>query len=180
MPARAGDLLLYTHHVMEDYYLTLVALPETPLGELRTEAVRMVVSLKKIVLGRTAPLKLPEADLTVDGRPSYSLVWRPVSALPNSLFIPLRRALERLAQANACILTHILVESEFVHVVANCPPGRDSTWAAYLFKNGSEQTIQQQYGVAASLWETGFYAIAATDPLKETELHIFLERDKLQ
>ena len=180
LPARAGDLLLYTHHVMEDYFLTLVALPETPLGELRTEAVRMVVSLKKIVLGKTAPLKLPEADMNVDGRTSFGLVWRPVSPLPHSLFIPLRRALERLARANACVLTHILVESDYVHVVVNCPPGRDSTWAAYLFKNGSEQTIQKQYGVAASLWETGFYAIEATDPLSETELRIFLEHDKIQ
>ncbi len=180
LPARAGDFLLYTHHVMEDFYLTLVALPETPLGELRTEAVRMVVSLKKIVLGRTAPLKLPEADLNVDGRTSYGLVWRPVSPLPNSLFIPLRRALERLARANACVLTHIVVEPEYVHVVVNCPPGRDSTWAAYLFKNGSEQTIQKQFGVGASLWEIGFYAIEASDPLSATELHIFLEHDQLQ
>lgn len=180
LPARAGDLLLYTHHVMENFYLTLVALPETPLGELRTEAVRMVVSLKKIVMGRTAPLKLPEANTNVDGRTSYGLVWRPVSALPKSLFIPLRRALERLARANACVLTHILVEPDYVHVVVNCPPGRDSTWAAYLFKNGSEQTIQKQFGVAASLWETGFYAIEASDPLSETELYIFLEHDRVQ
>ena len=179
LPARAGDLLLYTHNILNDYFLTLVAVPETPLGELRTEAGRLVTSLKKVVLGKTAPLTLPETDVTVDGRQSYAIVWRPVSPLPNSLFIPLRRALERLAQANACVLTHTLIQSELVHLVVNCPPGRDSTWAAYLFKNGSEQTIQQQYGVAASLWETGFYANAATDPLSDTELRIFLERDKV-
>lgn len=178
LPARAGDFLLYTHHVLNGYYLTLVAMPETPLGELRIEAGRMIASLKKVVLGKTVPLKLPETTAD-DGRPSFVIVWRPVSPLPNSLFIPLRRALERLAQANACVLTHVRVQAEFVHVVVNCPPGKDSTWAAYLFKNGSEQTIQQQYGVAASLWETGFYANKAVDPLTDTELQIFLEHNKL-
>jgi len=178
LPARAGDLLLYSHHVLDNFFITVVAVPETPLGELRTEAGRLVISLQKLVLGRTAPLKLPETDLTVDGRQSYAIVWRPVSPLPNSLFIPLRRALERLAQANACVLTHTLVQSELVHLVVNCPPGRDSTWAAYLFKNGSEQTIQQQYGVAANLWEKGFYANASADPLSNIELQIFLEHDE--
>ncbi|MCP5098103.1 MAG: hypothetical protein GY943_21355 [Chloroflexi bacterium] len=178
LPARAGDMLLYTHRILNDYYLTLVALPETPLGELRTQASRMVVSLKKVVLGKTAPLKLPKTVPNVDGRSTFAIVWQPVKLLPTSLHIPLRRAIERLAAANACVPTHILVRPEFVHLVVNCPPGRDSTWAAYLFKNGSEQTIQQQYGVAASLWETGFYAAESDDPLSEIELNLFLERNQ--
>jgi ActR/RegA family two-component response regulator len=179
LPARAGDMLLYTHHILEDYYLTLVALPETPLGELRAQASRMVVSLKKVVMGKTAPLTLPEIKTNIDGRSTFAIVWQPVQALPTSLHIPLRRAIERLAVANACVPTHILVRAEFVHLVVNCPPGRDSTWAAYLFKNGSEQTIQQQYGVAASLWETGFYAVASDDPLSDTELNLFLEHNTI-
>ncbi len=174
LPARAGDMLLYSHQVMADFYLTLVALPETPLNELRSRAARMAVSLKKLVLGRTAPLTLPNID--GNGRSSYAIVWRPVKPLPISLHIPLRRAMERLAAANACMLTHIRVQAEMVHLVVNTSQGRDGTWAAFLFKNGSEQTIQQQYGVAASLWETGFYATESADPLSEAELNLFFER----
>jgi len=58
-----------------------------------------------------------------------------------------------------------------------CPPGRDSAWAAYLFKNGSEQVLQQQFGVAATLWDKGFYAVESTDPLATAELNIFLEHN---
>ncbi len=174
LPAKAGDMLLYSHQVMADYYLTLVALPETPLNELRSQAARMVVSLKKVVLGRTAPLSMPKID--ANGRSSYAIVWRPVQPLPTSLHIPLRRAVERLAAANACMLTHIRVQAEMVHLVVNCPLGREGNWAAYLFKNGSEQTIQQQYGVAATLWETGFYATQSADPLSDAELNLFFER----
>jgi REP element-mobilizing transposase RayT len=89
----------------------------------------------------------------------------------------LRRALERLAAANACVLTHTLVRPELVHLVVTCPPGRDSAWAAYLFKNGSEQVIQQQFGVAATLWDKGFYAVESADPLATAELNIFLEHN---
>lgn len=178
LPGRAGDMLLYSHRVLDDDFITLVALPETPIGELRAQAARMAASLKKMLLGKTSPLRpLAEDDGDPDdGRSSYAIVWRPVQPLPSSMVIPLRRALERLATANACVLTHVLVRPELVHVVVTVPPGRDSTWAAYLLKSGSEQTIQQQYGVVAHLWETGFYAAEASDPLTEAELNLFLER----
>lgn len=177
LPARAGDMLLYSHRVLRGYFITLIAVPETPVSELRARGARMVASLKKMLLGMTSPLRpLMESDgAPADGRSSYALVWRPVRPLPETMHIPLRRMLERLAAANACVLTHVLVRPELVHVVVTCPPGRDSAWAAYLFKNGSEQTIQQQYGVSANLWETGFYAVEATDPLPDAELNLFLE-----
>lgn len=179
LPARAGDLLLYTHCIAEDYLLTLVALPETPLSELRGRVDRMLAALIKIIRGRTAPLSLAaqETGPLVSGRTSYALVWRPIRPLPAALLIALRRALERLATANACVLTHVLVRAELVHLVVTCPPGRDSVWAAYLFKNGSEQIIQQQFGVAATLWDKGFYAVESAEPLSTAELNIFLEHD---
>ena len=176
LPARAGDLLLYSCSVAEDYLLTLVALPETPLNELRSRTDKILASLVKIVKGSTDPLP-PLQTGPLNGRTSYAIVWRPVQPLPPFLHIPLRRALERLAAANACVLTHTLVRPELVHLVATCPPGRDSAWAAYLFKNGSEQIIQQQFGAAATLWDKGFYAVESADPLGTAELNIFLEHD---
>lgn len=179
LPARKGDLLLYTHRVLSNYFLTLVAAPETPVGELRSQAAQLVVRLKNIVLGQTTPLSTGQlGGVNIDGRLTYAIVWRPTQPLPASLIIPLRRALERIAWGNACILTHTQVESELVHIVVNCPPGRDSMWATYLLKMGSEKKIQEEFGVMANLWDKGFYAIEGSDPLTEQELNLFLEKEK--
>ncbi|MFQ5433886.1 MAG: hypothetical protein ACE5FD_03335 [Anaerolineae bacterium] len=177
LPARAGDLLLYTRRVNTDYLLTMAAIPETPVGELRAQAEPLVVSLTEALHGRKVfdAAVVNGSENGRDARKPYAIVWRPVRPLPVSLHIPLRRAIERLAVANACVITHINVQSELVHLVVICPPGRDSVWAAYLFKNGSERTIQQEFNVRAELWDTGFYATESTEPLSEAELNIFLE-----
>ena len=159
--------------------LTLVAVPEKPVAELQTQTEPYVVNLPEARHGRKV---FDAATVSVrknghNGRKSYAIVWRPVRPLPVSLHIPQRRAIERLAVANACVITHIAVQSELVHMVVICPTGRDSVWAAYLFKNGSERTIQQEFNVHAELWDTGFYATESTEPLTDAELNIFLEPD---
>lgn len=179
LPARAGDYLLYSQSVSDEgYWLTLVALPETPISELRYQAKRLARKLASVVAGRvpsqTGLLIAPTGGL--DGRrTSYAIVWRASEPLPSYIHIPLRRAIQRLAVANACVITHIRVQADMVHLVVTCPPGRDSAWAAYLFKSGSEQTIQQEYGVLAQLWDTGYYAVESGDPLSAVELNLFLE-----
>jgi hypothetical protein len=176
LPARAGDLLLFTHQVAEDFLVTLVALPEAPVSEVRQQARRMVKKLKAVLEGRI----LAQTGLLGNGfgagkRPSFVMVWRPDGNLPNQLLIPLRRAISRLAVANACVLTHVQVQSTLVQLVVTVPPGRDNSWAAYLFKNGSEQTIRQEFELSGNLWETGFYATESTEPLGEAELRLFLD-----
>ncbi|MEM7330773.1 MAG: transposase [Chloroflexota bacterium] len=177
LPARKGDLLLYSHQVVDHYFLTMVAAPETPIGELRLQASKLVVTLRRIVLGQTATLtgRLVDGE-KVDGRSSYAIVWRPTQTLSSSLIIPLRRALDRIASTNACILTHTQILPDLVHVVVNCPPGRDSAWVSYLLKQGSEKKIQEEFGVVAHLWDKGYHAIESADPLSENELKLFLER----
>ncbi len=177
LPARAGDLLLYTRRVDADYLLTLAAVPETPVGELRAQAEPLAASLMEALHGRTVfdAAMVGGRENGREQRKSYAIVWRPVKPIPAALHIPLRRAIERLAVANACVITHIAVQAELVHLVVICPPGRDSVWAAYLFKNGSERTIQQEFNVRAELWDTGFYATESADPLSDAELNIFLE-----
>ena len=176
LPARAGDLLLFTYQVAEDYLVTLVALPEAPLTEVRQQARRMAKKLTAVIEGRV----LAQTGLLGNGfgqgkRPSYVIVWRPVEPLPSHLRIPLRRAMNRLAVANACVLTHVQVQADLVQLVVTVPPGRDDSWAAYLFKNGSEQTIRQEFDLGDSLWETGFYATESSEPLSEAELNLFLD-----
>ncbi len=179
LAARAGDLLLYSCAVADTFLLTLVALPETPIRELRQLAKAEAAKLKQVLQGKT--LQDTRAE-TVAAAPNgqhnaYAIVWRPIRPIPKSLHIPLRRAIERLATANACTLSFTSVHEKLIHLVVTCPPGRDSTWAAYLFKNGSEDTIQREYGVAASLWNTGFYAVESSTPLSEAELNLFLEQE---
>lgn len=179
LPARSGDLLLYSQRIQGEYLLTLAALPETPVHELRLNAEPLARELLDLVSGRQRRSETGEdaASETAAGRKSFALVWRPAKPLPSSLHIPLRRALQRLALANACVLSHIDVQSELLHLVVACPAGRDSVWAAFLFKNGSEATIQQEFNVDANLWGTGYYAIESAAPLSEAELSIFLDGD---
>jgi hypothetical protein len=178
LPARAGDRLIYSRCVEGSFLLTLVALPETPLTRLRIEADQIADHLSEAMHGRDmfdTPLKAYAHNKQINH--SFAIVWRPLKKLPPALEIPLRRALERLAATNGCGLQQVSVQSELIHLVVTCPPGRDSAWAAYLFKNGSEEIIQQEYSVNASLWETGYYATESEEPLSETELNLFLQRD---
>jgi hypothetical protein len=158
LPARAGDLLLFTHRVSEQFLVTLVALPEAPLTEVRQQTRRMAKKLTAVVEGRV----LAQTGLLGNGfgagqRPSFVIVWRPEALLPSQLHIPLRRAISRLAVANACVLTHVQVQADLVQLVVTVPPGRDASWAAYLFKNGSEQTTE------------------SSEPLTDAELRLFLD-----
>ncbi|WP_420630356.1 response regulator [Candidatus Leptofilum sp.] len=176
LPARAGDLLLFSHQVTDDFLVTIVALPEAPLTEVRQQARRMAKKLTAVVEGRIlAHTGLLGNGLGMGVRPSFVIVWRPLEPLPRQLHIPLRRAMSRLAMANACVLTHVQVQADLIQLVVTVPPGRDAGWAAYLFKNGSEQTIHQEFKAEGSLWETGFYATESAEPLTEAELNLFLD-----
>jgi hypothetical protein len=179
LPPRAGDLLLYTICLNDRYLLTLVALPEMPLTQLRHQAQQLRGYLLEALSGAVtfSPATAVGAEPGAEQN-SYVIVWRSVDPLPPTLHIPLRRALERLALANGCLLHFADVQSDLVHLVVTCPPGRDSDWAAYLFKNGAEEIIQQEYEVNATLWETGYYAAESGEPLTEAELRLFLERNK--
>ena len=178
LAAHAGDLLLYTREVAAGYLLTLVALPETPMHQLRQQSNQLTANLIQALQGKTLLEAGAEtaADQANGNQKSYAIVWRPIRPIPKSLHIPLRRSMERLATANACILSYASVHEKLVHMVVTCPPGRESAWAVYLFKNGSEDSIQREYGIAATLWDTGYYSIESTQPLSEAELNIFLEQ----
>lgn len=178
LPARAGDLLLYTCQTPSHFLLTLVALPETPVGELRRYAASLAVRLADVAGGHTAlpgqTFQFAVREGNVHGRVTYAIVWRPIEPMADALTEPLRQALLRLAGANGCVLNHIAIQPDLVHILVTCPPGRDANWVAALFKSGSEQTIQQEYGVVVSLWEAGFYATEASRPLTQAELDLFL------
>jgi len=178
LPARAGDLLLFTHPLPSHFLLTLVVLPETPIGDLRRKAVELATLITDVVDGRVASagktFGFAAREENLHGRRTFAIVWRPLEPLADALEVPLRQALLRLAGANGCVLSHLTIQPELIHILVTCPPGRDANWIASLFKSGSEQIIQQEYGVVVSLWEAGFYATEADRPLTEHELNLFL------
>jgi len=52
LPPHPGDMLLYTRRVDENFQLTLVAAPETPLTVLRIQSDPLMHGLQEVVAGR--------------------------------------------------------------------------------------------------------------------------------
>ncbi|MDX1687858.1 MAG: hypothetical protein R3248_07730 [Candidatus Promineifilaceae bacterium] len=184
LPSRTSDLLLYTRPVGEQILLTLAARPNTLVGKLRRQADAIAARLGPLVngglaggSGRSANVASGRRSQAAAEQTSYAIVWRPREPLSEMLHIPLRRALERIAETNACVLTHLDVDEDLVHVVVACPPGRTSAWAAHLFKQGAEAEIQKHFGMEAPLWEKGYHATESAEPLEQKELNLFLKRE---
>ncbi|HSM58802.1 MAG TPA: transposase [Candidatus Sulfomarinibacteraceae bacterium] len=181
LASRSGDLLLFTRPLRGDYLLTVAALPDHPVGQLRRQTDEPVRQLSALVHGELRASSQASVVATTralgsdsgDGA-SYALVWRPRQPMPGMLQIALRRALERIAQANDCRLQHLIVDAELVHVVVRCPEEMTAARIAHLFKRDAEKEIQQQFGVPAQLWQKGYYATEGDEPLSQVELNLFL------
>lgn len=175
LPDRSTDLLTYTRPVA-DNLLTLVAFPDVPISQLRQQADELALRLSDNLLIQNELHTITSHVITpeIHAIPSFAIAWRSVEPLPTMLHIPLRRAMERLAEANACILSHLEIRSELVHIVVQAPPGRNSAWVAHVFKNGAEEEIQKQFGVRAHLWNKGYYAIESSTPLNDDDFALFL------
>ena len=167
------DLLLYTRRVSEHDYFILTALPEAPLYELRQRADGLTAVLHNLLHGK-AVMSTDDIMYSAEGENSYAIVWRSIRPLPTTLHQPVKTAIERLATASACRLIYTDVQPEYVHLVVSCPSQKDSGWASTLFKNGSEETIQQQSNANTPLWDSGFYATDSKRPLTDLELRLFL------
>ncbi len=174
LPAQNGDLLLYTRYIIDQFLLTLVSLPDTPLSELRRRAEQLANILRDTLAGETPISQSP--DVQPSQRTTYAVVWRPVNTLPTALLIPLRRIIERLATANGCVLTHSEVRPDVIHLVVNCPPEHSSSWLVVLLKSGTEEAIQEEYGVMVNLWEPGYHVEEREEPLAASELRVFLQQ----
>jgi CheY-like chemotaxis protein len=175
--------------------LALVALPRTTVADLRYQAGVVAGQLHDLIAGlptvghratsRPATLELPA--MTGDGgSKTYALVWRAAVYLSESVQTLIASQVEKLAQANGCLLRHSLVRADLVHFVVTCPPGRNAAWAVHLFKHGLLQKVQNRMAPPAgsgglestSIWVRGHYAAETDEPLSEAELNLFLERDR--
>ena len=180
LPSRTADLFLFTRPLHGHYLVTLVAQPGITLGKAR-EIVDELFR-RASVEGGTSPGQGPSDSVVTahvarsdpQQKVSYALVWQPRRPLPATIQVAVRQALERIAKANSCALTYIMVEAEVIHIVVSCPSGRNTAWVANLFKKGVEEEVQEQFGVPARLWNKGYYAAHSEEPLSEAELNLFI------
>lgn len=179
LPGRVSEVLLFVRMINRQRLLTLIARPDTTITPLRRMAESLITALAAYIPTEDSrpsvadPITImePEAATRIN---SFVLVWRSVEPIPQVLHIPIKRALARIAQTNACLLTYQEVQPTHIHLVVTCPPGRDSSWAAHRFKMGTSQEIQAQFGIQANLWLPGYVAIASTEPLNAQDLDLFL------
>jgi hypothetical protein len=180
LQSRSSDILLYSRPVTKEYLLTLAARPEAPVGEMRKQAEALATALMPLLepVAAEAPVSEPAAEVAatdpVVDQVSYAVVWRSERPLARPLAITVRRVLERLASEHECQLAYVEVTRELVHAVVHCPPETTGGWVAQLLKDGSEAEMQAQSGVATRLWQQGYYAVPAVEPLGDAELSLFV------
>lgn len=182
LPGRVSELVLYSRPVGPSRLLSLAALPEMTVTPLRQRADTLAGQLASLWSLPDEPV-VPEAPQDSMPPPmpaepevnTIAIIWRPVAPLPAVLSIPLRRALERIAERRACLLNTLEIRPDYVHLLVTCPPGRDSAWVAHCFKTGSEMEIQKQFGVQAALWQRGYFAVASPEPFNERQIQLYLE-----
>jgi hypothetical protein len=162
--------------------LSLVAEPETPVGELRKQADRLA---RRLSDGREETGENVQSHFTAVGRSYgagtdggsssyYAIAWRPVKPLPSAVQNIVRDCVAALAEENKCRLRHLSVTSMIVHIVIECPAGRTAAWVVFLMKSGVNNEIQRQFGIQSSIWQKGFFATESDQPLSETELKMLL------
>ena len=178
-PEQGEDLLLYTRPVSGGYLLTLATRPQVGLGQLRAKAELLANRLTMVRAGEAAEQEWNDGEQLIEAAesPSFVLAWRPMNRLPTLMQEPLRQSLEGLAKNTACLLTHRDIRPELGQRVVTCPPGRSSRWAAYLFKEGAEKEMQQQFELDSELWARGYYGAESAGPLTDVELNLFLEAE---
>ncbi|NLF65932.1 MAG: hypothetical protein GX579_15165 [Chloroflexi bacterium] len=178
LPTRSGDLLLYTRPLGSAHLLTLAARPETALGELRRQADALYTALVPHVAADDARAPVPAGrHWSLEEPPtSYAVVWRAHHSLPLPLQITVRRVLERLASERGFELSHVVVRAELVHFLVHCPPDCRVDEIVRQLKEGVAADLRAQSGFTSRLWEKGFYAVPAAEPLGEHELAPFLQQ----
>jgi ActR/RegA family two-component response regulator len=193
---RRVNALLYTRPVAPEFgaglLLALVALPRTTVTGLRNQAGAVAGQLHDLLCGSAtvAPATVAQsldqpstADAPEPASNSFAIVWRAAAPLSDAAQNAIQDRLERIAQANGCLLHHTLVRPDLIHLVVTCPPGRNAAWVVHLFKHGLLAPGQNQAteGVTDAIsWARGYYASEDDAPLSEVELNLFLEQDRLE
>lgn len=178
LPDIFEPLLLYTRP-FADQLLTLVALPSMRVTDLRQQAdyiEEQVMATKRLATNEARPPSKSVNGLS-STTPLHSLViaWRPVRPLPSPVQSVLIHHLRQLARDRSYELKHLQVDSDLIQLVVTCPLDCRSGAMARLFKDGTEQAVEQQFGLHASLWKKGYYAAESREPMSTADLNVLLK-----
>jgi hypothetical protein len=181
-----ATLVIYTRslsaELMPDYLLTLGAAASADAGSLRRQAGTVSQAVVDLICGEamqqaksaTTAVAGAAGRLEPETSKNYAIIWQTAQPLASDRHAWVRQTIEHLAQANGCLLRHLLIRPDVVHLVVDCPPGRNAAWAAHLFKQGT----QSAEPAGAVRWTKGHYATEAATPLSEAELNLFLEQSR--
>lgn len=178
----AVDVLLYTRSLANGHLLTVIAPAESRLGFLRAQldrlALHLGVAYGPATANKAGADSTPRLSATEPELPEtrcFALAWRPDSELPAVLLQPLRKALDRSARANECLMTHAEVDADFVSIVVQCPAGKEGSWLAQRLKRDTENAIRQRLGVEVTLWEDGHLARETSQPFSRGALATYTQ-----
>jgi hypothetical protein len=167
----ANELIFYTRELEKGLLLTIGAMTETSIAQLRQQAELIMQLYQQTQTHQTGPEEVL-LHRPVNGTQDtvYAIVWQPQSPLPTSQHASLQQSLLQLAESNGCRLHHLGVDAGYIQVLIACPTGRSTAWAAHLLKRGSEKSLQQHYSSDTPIWRPGYYASEAKVPFPADEL----------
>ena len=162
----ANELIFYSCALSNDLLLTIAAMTETSIAELRQKAEPIRRRYQDLHADKDRhETILLQHPVNGSQQSVYAIVWQPQKPVPASQHQALQQTLQQLADGNGCQLHHLGIDEGYIQVLIACPPGRNSAWAAHLLKQGSEQGLQRQYDVTEPVWRPGYYASEAKVPL---------------
>jgi len=116
--------------------------------------------------------------ITSSGK-TYTTIWRTLSPLPEAVLERLEFIFQEIAEDNGCLIKHKLLRPDLVHLVVACPPGRNSVWLVHLLKQQSEARLAADLEQEAGLWAKGYYATESSSLLSDSEIQLFLDRERV-
>ena len=176
----ANELILYSCRLEADLLLTVAAMTETSVIVMRQQAEQIVRAYLDAQIEEKPAASGVLVHRPVNGTRAscYAIIWQPEHALPKALHTALQQILNQLAETNGCKLHHLAIQADYIQILVACPPGRNSAWAAHLFKSGSEQSLQKRYHTETALWRPGYYASETKSPLPEEQLKRIFQRNR--
>jgi CheY-like chemotaxis protein len=126
------------------------------------------------------PASAPAQPVTgpLSGGKTYAAIWRSAAPLPEPILLRLEDIFQEIGRENGCAIKHVLLRPDISHLVVACPPGRNSVWLVHLLKRESESRIAAEFETDMELWAKGYYASESGIFLSESEIQLFLEKER--
>jgi hypothetical protein len=197
----SNPFIVYTRPTVHGLLLSIVAVSQLTITELRLQAdavaEKLAARLPSPALAEAmADLHLaeepvnaalavaetaakPAATFVASSGKTYTTIWRTLSPLPETMLERLELIFHEIAEDNGCLIKQKLLRPDLVHLVVACPPGRNSVWLVHLLKQQSETRLAADPEQEAGLWARGYYATESSSLLSDSEIQLFLDRERV-